>query len=393
MNRSPSVAARCRFTPRVEALEDRCLPSCTAVQAGSVLTITANNQQNKVVVSDNGLSNALDTITATCDGAAHSFNGVAQVVISVQGVKDTVSYTLPNGLQMIAFRTVDVNLRGRNDTFSANVAGNLLPDAHLVFNVRGGAGNDKINLAVAGNLAAMSSLVFDAQGGKGTNSMRATVTGNLGGNPDEPAVLDVNCDASSGHGHNTITEVLNGFLNYADATLSATGAQSRAASNTITETRTGNEFNSNTNVSMDETGGAGNDVLRATILGDIGDETTLSLNQRGQAGNDLLFANYQGTVHSDGTLAIAADGGPGNDKVVVRATLNPAPMTSPLAGKANIVVDGGPGNDDLTLAAHDAGIPIPLQTAFFIDGGPGHNTCRATSNVTEINCQVHVLLP
>jgi hypothetical protein len=239
----------------------------------------------------------------------------------------------------------------------------------------------------------MSSLVFDAQGGNGINSMHATVNGNLGGAPDEPAVLDVNLDASRGHGHNTITEVLNGFLNYADATLIATGAQSKAASNTITDIRTGNQFNSNTNMSMAQTGGAGNDVLRATILGDIGDETVLTLDQRGQAGNDRIFTNYQGIVHSDGTLVIAADGGPGNDKVVVRATLNPAPMTSPLAGKANIVVDGGPGNDDLTLAAHDAGIPIPLQTALSIDGGTGHNTCRATPNVTETNCQVHVMLP
>jgi hypothetical protein len=49
-------------------------------------------------------------------------------------------------------------------------------------------------------------------------------------------------------------------------------------------------------------------------------------------------------------------------------------------------VNGGPGNDNLRLAIPATSSP-KLAVLATLDGGPGDDTCAATSNVTVRNCE------
>ena len=52
-----------RFSPKLELLNDRVVPSCTWVDEGNVLTITGDSKSNDIVIEDDGTA-----LTITCDG-------------------------------------------------------------------------------------------------------------------------------------------------------------------------------------------------------------------------------------------------------------------------------------------------------------------------------------
>ena len=54
-----------RFTPKLESLDDRIVPSCTWTLEGGVLTVVGSQRADIVNVQDNGT-----TLTVTCDGEA-----------------------------------------------------------------------------------------------------------------------------------------------------------------------------------------------------------------------------------------------------------------------------------------------------------------------------------
>src|SRR6476620_5170107 len=86
-----------RFVPRLEALDDRCLPSVTAVQSGDTLQILGDGKANVVTIQDNVV---IDSVTGemgvvvTGDGRTWTFgSSVARVQVFTYGGKDSVSYT------------------------------------------------------------------------------------------------------------------------------------------------------------------------------------------------------------------------------------------------------------------------------------------------------------
>src|SRR5688572_12421460 len=84
-----------RSALRVEQLEDRCVPACTITQTGTapnvVLTITGDNTNNNVQISDDGAGN----ITLACDGViSPAIPGVKDIVVDTKKGADAVFYTL-----------------------------------------------------------------------------------------------------------------------------------------------------------------------------------------------------------------------------------------------------------------------------------------------------------
>jgi hypothetical protein len=103
---------------------------------------------------------------------------------------------------------------------------------------------------------------------------------------------------------------------------------------------------------------------------DAGDE--------GGAGLDALLDGIAG----DGTFQLRAHGTAGNDRIHVQARhLRPGPQ-----GRLWFEVLGGEGNDVLSLL-----LPADLDRAAAvsgrIDGGGGHNICRATGAVEVVRCR------
>jgi hypothetical protein len=132
---------------RVEQLEDRCVPACTIMQTGVapniILTITGDDTNNNVQISDDGAGN----ITLACDGViSPPVAGVKDIVVTTKNGGDVVFYTLAADLQAAQTRNVVVDLGDGNDFFLAQAInnGDIMGMASLSFDVRGKLGNDNI---------------------------------------------------------------------------------------------------------------------------------------------------------------------------------------------------------------------------------------------------------
>jgi len=95
------TATRNKFGPRVEALEDRTVPTATVTQSGNFISITGiGNSNNTIRITDNGLNSAgAIQITGTILGGNFTSTAVTPgapiiVVINTKGGKDTVTYNV-----------------------------------------------------------------------------------------------------------------------------------------------------------------------------------------------------------------------------------------------------------------------------------------------------------
>jgi hypothetical protein len=137
------------FVPRLEAFEDRCLPSCTATASGGVLTILGDARVNNVAITDNG-TNGPGSIVVQCDGARTSFSNITKVVINTKGGADRVEYDIIGNLQVS--REIDVNLGAGNDSFHSIWQGAIQDGVALTLNASGGAGQDFIAVNASANV-------------------------------------------------------------------------------------------------------------------------------------------------------------------------------------------------------------------------------------------------
>jgi hypothetical protein len=168
-----------RFVPRLEAFDERILPSVDVrpLTADGTLTIVGDDADDVITISDTGKNPA--SIIVEADGQFYFIDGiVTRIQVFAGGGEDIVEYHLTSDLT--SNRTVFVDLGLGNDQFSAtlndpNNLGNqtLAAGTDLVIQALGGGGKDALTLnAVGVNVGAGTHLTVDFQGGRGHDGVK-----------------------------------------------------------------------------------------------------------------------------------------------------------------------------------------------------------------------------
>jgi len=162
--------------PRLERLDERAMPSVSAVAASGTLTIKGDHHANTIVITDDGTGH----VTVVGDGQTTSFEGVSYVRVTTGAGADRVEYDLTGDLS--APRAVDVSLGNGNDTFVANVQGNLLDGGSLILVSHGGNGDDQLSVeATDVDVAAGAHLTANLYGQNGKDNLSVDYSGLLQG--------------------------------------------------------------------------------------------------------------------------------------------------------------------------------------------------------------------
>lgn len=135
---------RNRFVPRLEAFDDRCLPSVSAFMVGTgILQIVGDAAANTVEIRDSG---AAGGITVIGDGVTSQFSvPISAIIVDTGDGNDIVSYNLLGPLS--GLRSIVVELGRGNDSFTGNLTGQTLTQgANLDLSVYGRGGKDTLVL-------------------------------------------------------------------------------------------------------------------------------------------------------------------------------------------------------------------------------------------------------
>lgn len=193
-----------RTIPRLEALEDRCVPAGTVTFGAGTLTIQGDGTPNVVTINDVG-SGDIGTVSVTLDGVTTSNTAVITALTinadTLNGA-DVVRYNLTSNLAAVQSRTLNVNLGDKNDFFQASTAtavqgANL--NGSLAFNVNGQKGRDRLFFDFSKDvdiLGAGAALIINASGGLDRDTIalafegqvNGTLTFNLNGNQDRDRI-------------------------------------------------------------------------------------------------------------------------------------------------------------------------------------------------------------
>ena len=162
-----------RFVPRLEAFDDRIVPSVSQpiLLPDGTLQIRGDDTENVILISDTGKSPA--SVTVQGDGQTWFIDGVVtRIQVFTFGGNDRVVYSLSSDLA--SNRTVFVDLGLGNDSFTANLSDpiplnqTLGDGTDLVIQALGGGGKDTLTLnAVDVNVGINTHLTVDFQGGRG----------------------------------------------------------------------------------------------------------------------------------------------------------------------------------------------------------------------------------
>jgi hypothetical protein len=158
-----------RWTPRLECLGERALPSVTFTEAddGS-LEIRSDQRADSIVVTDDGTG----TILVEVAGQDPYTSEAPITTIRIFGASgaDDVEYNLTGDLS--SERTVEVFLGNQHDSFAANVDGALLEGADLSILANGGNGHDSLTLnGASANVDAGANLSVEFNGNNGKDAL------------------------------------------------------------------------------------------------------------------------------------------------------------------------------------------------------------------------------
>ncbi|WP_435011030.1 hypothetical protein P12x_002322 [Tundrisphaera lichenicola] len=293
---------RVRAVPRLESLEGRQLMAANAQvgikevlnQGVLDLIITGTNKADVIQISDNGTNLAGNITIALGGGRTYTSTGaVGMIEVLGKGGVDQINYDLTGNL--LAARTVLVDLGSGNDAFTANLTGAIATADGLDLEAYGGTGNDRMTINQTGWMMAGTVLPF-LEGDSGNDTLTYNGSGVVG-----PG-----------------TTVLPGL-----------------------------------------SGGAGNDKIQSKFAGVIAGNYIYNLTIDGGAGNDVIsndirvMAGSPGTVGTDATTPAVVLGGAGNDKISYSLAVDPG--AAPLA--VNAVAVGGAGKDIVQHTGNVLGDP------------------------------------
>jgi hypothetical protein len=163
-----------RFVPRLEALDERTLPSVTVSYSpmdGSLL-VQGGSRSDVISITDTGKAEPGSVIVFDHGTAVYFSEGpVSRIQVLTYGGNDTVDYWLSSDLT--TDRTVWVDLGARNDAFTVHMdRQNLGAGGGLVVQAFGRGGKDRLTLdARQVNLGDHARLTVDFQGGRGRDTV------------------------------------------------------------------------------------------------------------------------------------------------------------------------------------------------------------------------------
>ncbi|HKB02135.1 MAG TPA: hypothetical protein VKD90_07945 [Gemmataceae bacterium] len=163
-----------RFVPRLEALDERTLPSVTVFYSPTdgLLLVRGDRASDVITITDTGKSD-FGSVTVFDHGTAVYFSEgpVTRIQVLTYGGNDTVDYWLTSDLA--SNRSVWVDLGRRNDAFTVHMdRQNLAAGYGLMVQAFGGGGKDRLILdAQQVNIGPACSLTVDFQGGKGRDTV------------------------------------------------------------------------------------------------------------------------------------------------------------------------------------------------------------------------------
>jgi hypothetical protein len=160
-----------RFVPRLQALDDRALPSVSYDLQGTFLFVHGDAAANQITISDDGTATG---VSVTSDDGNNWSNPtgatITHVFVDTQDGDDVVTYNLTGPLGVN--RLVDVDLGLGADSFTANISGTSLAQlVNLDISARGGdrGGRDLLVLNAEGvstDVGSVLNVNLDGAGGK-----------------------------------------------------------------------------------------------------------------------------------------------------------------------------------------------------------------------------------
>jgi len=143
--RSLSPARKASFVPRLQALDDRIVPTVVSFSTTDhCLTITGDGNSETVRIFDNG-TGASGNITVRVGGGADMQIPayISQVNADMNGGADTVYYFQEGNLQ--AHRYLNIQLGSGSDKFETVQMRDIKASTQLALHVEGGSGDDTLN--------------------------------------------------------------------------------------------------------------------------------------------------------------------------------------------------------------------------------------------------------
>jgi hypothetical protein len=319
MNRLPSRRHLGRFTPKVEALEDRSLLNAT-VAGTSIITTAAVNQ---VLITDDGT-----TIRVFTDNSP-----AAPLATFTEGTPITVTTNKTGSTNSVTFELLGTQTS--------------IVDANLAVNF--GKGNGSLAVGTV-------------------SSLPTSLGGNSGGQSFLPGLSNVNITATSGGGNTTVGLFVGDIGASAKLQLNDTGAGK--GSNTFVVQLVGHQ-NIGSSVGLAFKGGDGANSASVYDTEDMVQGSTMNLDLGGKKGTDFFRVLYSGVLL--GNLMVTANGGPGNDTISMAFELKSGSNSGSLTAAAN----GGKGDDNLTEIVHKLGGDTTTVTAT-ADGGVDGPLAKST---------------
>jgi hypothetical protein len=190
MKARQSLRQQNRVVPRVEALEERQVLSCTVGVNNGVMTIQGDDGVNTVTINQK----VLGTVSVQADNLTTSASGIKEIRINTRGGKDTVNYNLNPVLPRLPWvrtdqkgtQKVNVYLGTGDDKFQTSMCPqHLMSGASLSFDVNGSVGDDDLLMDMAPHDIAVdkgASLSVKLDGNYGRDRVTAKYKGELDGN-------------------------------------------------------------------------------------------------------------------------------------------------------------------------------------------------------------------